>query len=165
MKPSLFWIRGPWRGRLGISARPRGGDWLDDEAESWRQAGIDLVVSLLEPAEVGHFNLEGEATSTAAHGLRFKSQPIPDRGVPKSRRSIEDLARELHGELDRGKTVMIHCRQGIGRSALIAAAILILSGQTASDAIKAISTARGLEVPETDAQRNWIDEFAMSRAK
>ena len=48
MSPDLYWIVGPWRGRLAIAARPRGGDWLDDELSGWRQAGIDVVVSLLE---------------------------------------------------------------------------------------------------------------------
>lgn len=165
MKPKVFWIPGPWAGRLGIAARPRGGDWLDDEAEGWRQAGIDVVVSLLEPTEVGDFELEGEATSTAAHGLQFKSQPIPDRGVPHSRQSVESLAQRLLNELSQGRSVVVHCRQGIGRSSLVVAAVLILGGQTASQAIDAISASRGLDVPETDAQRKWISDFGMSRAR
>ena len=51
MTPDLFWIVGPWRGRLAIAARPRGGDWLEDEITGWRLAGIDIVVSLLESHE------------------------------------------------------------------------------------------------------------------
>src|SRR5262249_61758505 len=38
-------------GRLAIMPRPRAGDWLDDEAASWRRHGLGLVVSLLEDAE------------------------------------------------------------------------------------------------------------------
>ena len=45
MKANLFWIPGPWRGRLAIASRPRGGDWLDDEADAWRQADIDMLLS------------------------------------------------------------------------------------------------------------------------
>jgi hypothetical protein len=51
MQANMFWVAGPWRGRLGIVPRPRGGDWLGDETSAWREAGIDLVVSLLEPEE------------------------------------------------------------------------------------------------------------------
>jgi len=42
---------GFWPGRLGIAARPRGGDWLIDELRSWRKAGVHVVVSLLTPDE------------------------------------------------------------------------------------------------------------------
>ena len=51
MGTKVYWIAGPWQGRLGIVPRPRGADWLDDETRAWRDVGIDMVVSLLEPAE------------------------------------------------------------------------------------------------------------------
>ncbi len=28
---TLYWVRGPWPGKLALAARPRGGEWLDDE--------------------------------------------------------------------------------------------------------------------------------------
>ena len=51
MGAKVFWVAGPWRGRLGIVPRPRGAEWLDDETQAWREAGIDVGVSLLEPNE------------------------------------------------------------------------------------------------------------------
>ena len=57
MKPDLFWIPGPWRGKLAIVARPRGADWLDDEANALREAGVDQIVSLMEDCEIGHLGL------------------------------------------------------------------------------------------------------------
>ena len=60
MTPDLFWIPGPWRGRLAIASRPRGGDWLEDETNGLRQAGIDVVVSLLESDEVAQLDLLDE---------------------------------------------------------------------------------------------------------
>ena len=51
MLTELYWIDGPWPGKLAISARARGGDWLEDEMRGWRRNGIDTVVSLLTPAE------------------------------------------------------------------------------------------------------------------
>jgi hypothetical protein len=56
----LYWIKGPWRGRLVTMPRPRGGDWLEDEVCDWREAGIDVVVSLLTTDEVGEFDLDAE---------------------------------------------------------------------------------------------------------
>ena len=42
MNPDLFWITGPWRGRLAIATRPRGGEWLGDEIRGWRR--LDPIV-------------------------------------------------------------------------------------------------------------------------
>ncbi len=39
--------RRAWRGRLAIATRPRGGDWLEDEARGLRAAGLDAGVSCL----------------------------------------------------------------------------------------------------------------------
>jgi hypothetical protein len=33
-------------------ARPRAGDWLDDEISGWRAQRIDIIISLLEQEEV-----------------------------------------------------------------------------------------------------------------
>lgn len=160
MAAKVFWITGPWRGRLGIVPRPRGEDWLDDETRAWREAGIDVVVSLLEPDEAAELALTGESISSAASGLDFRSFPIPDRSVPSSREAVAQLADEIVDALRAGKSVAVHCRQSIGRSALIAAAALISSGQSAETAIDTIRRSRGFEVPETHAQRQWISDFS-----
>lgn len=78
MKPDLFWIPGPWRGRLAVATRPRGGDWLEDEAAGWRRAGIDVVVSLLEEHEAGQLDLHGEAQ--AMGGKWYSLHLIPHPG-------------------------------------------------------------------------------------
>lgn len=160
MAAKVFWITGPWRGRLGIVPRPRGEDWLDDETRAWREAGIDVVVSLLEPDEAAELALTGESISSAASGLDFRSFPIPDRSVPSSREAVAQLADEIVDALHAGKSVAVHCRQSIGRSALIAAAALISSGQSVETAIDTIRRSRGFEVPETHAQRQWLSDFS-----
>jgi hypothetical protein len=76
MNPDLFWIPGPWPGRLAIVTRPRGGDWLDDEASGWRRAGVDVVVSLLESAEAAQLDLLNEPRAAEANSIRFVSFPI-----------------------------------------------------------------------------------------
>ena len=65
MEPDLFWIPGSWPGRLAIAARPRGGDWLEDEANGWRSAGIDMVVSRLGSEEAAQLNLIDERSAAA----------------------------------------------------------------------------------------------------
>lgn len=160
MGAEVFWIAGPWPGRLGIVPRPRGGEWLDDETRRWREAGVDVVVSLLEPREEAELALSHEAGSSAASGLEYRSFPIQDLGVPGSFESVGELTRDIVNALRAGKNVVVHCRQSIGRSGLIAASALISDGQDAETAVQRVGRARGLEVPETHAQREWISDFS-----
>ena len=159
MKADLFWVPGPWRGRLAIASRPRGGDWLDDEASAWRQAGIDVVVSLLENDEAAQFDLLPERQAAEGRGVNFISFPIPDRGVPASMQEAVSLIARIGAQLDAGKNVALHCRQGIGRSGLIAAGVLMTSGASPEEAMRIVSSARGISVPETLAQRQWTEQL------
>ena len=73
--------------------------------------------------------------------------------------------RPLHPEkldemLRQGRNVAIHCRQGIGRSGMIAAALLVKKGTAVDSALKLISQIRGLPVPETPEQRDWVRDFS-----
>ncbi len=159
MRAQIYWINGTWAGRLGVFPRPRGGDWLDEEVQSWKQAGLDAVVSLLMPDEVAEFQLEQEAQTCRNHGIEFLSMGIPDRGVPASRAETSKLLTRIYGLLADGQSVGIHCRQGIGRSGLLAGCLLILSGMKPENAVAEISRARGCQVPETAEQQTWLVDF------
>ena len=97
MEPDLFWIPGSWPGRLAIAARPRGGDWLADEAKGWQRAGIDMVVSLLESGEAAQLDLLDERSAAEDSGIRFVSFPIPDRGVPASTLLSQEMTSQRSG--------------------------------------------------------------------
>ncbi len=157
MMPEVFWIPGPWPGRLAVSARPRGGDWLEDEVRGWRRAGIDVVVSLLTPEEERELELSDEGRLARMHGIRFVSFPVVDRGVPSSLPDTVTVLGDLRNALQAGKNVAIHCRQGIGRSALIAGGILVAAGVEPHTALEMVGSARGLTVPETPEQRDWVE--------
>ena len=159
MQNEAYWIPGPWSGRLGIVPRPRGGDWLADDVRAWRRAGIDVVASLLTPDEERELALEEEAVLGRNQGIEFHGLPIPDRGVPPSRSTLIDLVHRLEQALRAGKSVGVHCRQGIGRSSLLAASLLVSAGETSEDAFRAIEEVRGVEVPETAEQRSWVEEL------
>lgn len=156
MRGDVFWIAGNWPGRIGIVPRPRGGDWLDDELRAWRAAGVDIVVSLLTPEEVREFALEQEPVLSRKHGIEFRAFPIPDRGVPASSDAALALVADLAKSLREGKGVVMHCRQSIGRSAVLAALLLASSGEDPDAAFAAIEKARGRAVPDTEEQRGWV---------
>ena len=135
-------------------ARPRAGDWLEDEVSHWKSQGVELVVSLLEREEVADLDLGNERGLCAAKGIEFRSLPIADRGIPDDASAVKKLARDV--ALSQ-RVVVVHCRIGIGRSSLVAAAILCASGLEPDIAFAAIQKARGVPVPDTAGQREWIE--------
>ena len=159
MFSELYWISEPTPGKLALMARPRAGDWLEDEIAHWRTSGVNTVVSLLETEEVSDLGLQRERALCEQHGIAFLSFPIADRGVPASMREAKGLAETLLGRIAKGQAVAIHCRAGIGRSSIIAGSALVLDGMSANDALAAIGTARRTPVPDTEAQRVWLADF------
>src|SRR5208337_3070986 len=114
MFTELYWIDGPWPGRLAVSPRPRGGEWLADEMKGWRASGLDTVVSLLTPDEVIDLALQEESHSCRNNSLKFVSFPITDRSVPTSHSEAARLIEQIDSDLSRGTKIVIHCRQGLG---------------------------------------------------
>lgn len=140
MKPQLFEIPGRWKGKLYIVARPRGGDWLDDELASLHGAGVDVLVSLLEPQEAGQLGLGSEEEAAVRAGLEFFSLPVKDRGVPYSRSEFAAAVSRLEADLESGRAV----------------AILVESGVCVEEAVELVSKVRGVAVPETAEQLEWL---------
>lgn len=160
MKPDVYWIKGSWPGRLAILARPRGADWLEDEVEAWKEIGVDTVVSLLTQNEEVELSLTKESDFVRRKGLTFINFPIADYSVPRSQGATRQFVGELRDQLSRGNKVGIHCRQGIGRSSLLAACILVTMGESSGNAFTQIASARGVSVPDTKEQKNWVASFA-----
>lgn len=159
MQVTIYWIGEFSDGRLGIMARPRGGDWLEDEIISLRQSRVDAVISLLEPAEVFELDLSQEEEFCQKHGILFRSFSIADRNVPASSTAARKFVEEPANLLSEGKSLVIHCRQGIGRSSLMAASVLAGRGFAVADAFEKIELARGCQVPDTPEQRDWVRRF------
>jgi protein-tyrosine phosphatase len=159
MRVTIYWIGESASGRMGIMPRPRGGDWLEDEVISLRQSKVDAVVSLLKPAEVSELELTREEEFCQKHGIAFHSFPIPDRQVPGSLPATRRFVGQLASLLSEGKNLVIHCRQGIGRSSMIAACAFVGQGYSVADAFTLIELARGCQVPDTQEQRDWVRRF------
>jgi len=147
-------------GKLSIMPHPRGGDWLLDEITSLHEAGVDILVSLLTFLEVSEFDLVEEEAFCRQHGITYCSFPIKDRSVPPFSMHTFAFLEQLASYLSEGKHVALHCRQGLGRAALIAACILVLNGLTPDQAWTLLSKVRGYPVPETAEQRKWAVAFS-----
>lgn len=156
MRAQLYTVEALNPGKLSLMARPRGGEWLIDEVEALHAAGVDVLVSLLTPEEISELGLSEEAALCQEQGICYLSFPIQDRHIPSVRADALAFLERLSALLRGGQHIAIHCRMGIGRSALMAAGLLVLNGDTPQHAFEALSTARGQPVPETDGQRAWV---------
>ena len=160
MRKELYWLDESWPGRLAVGPRPRGGEWLKDDVSSWKRAQIDGVLSLLTPDEEQDMDLREQAGEVRAQGMSFTSFPIADRQTPKSESKLAEVLELATRDLSDGRNVLVHCRQGIGRSGLVAACLLVKKGMSPGAAVDLVSAARGVSVPETPEQRDWIDHHA-----
>jgi protein-tyrosine phosphatase len=158
MLTQIYWIHLDQPGALGVMARPRGGDWLEDEISALVRSGVTRLVSLLEPDEEHDLDLADERRQAKAGGIDYVSLPMPDRGVPADRQTALAVADSIAAAVRSGQRVVVHCRQGIGRAALMACATLIRLGFGADEAMALVSAARGCEVPETQEQSRWLRE-------
>lgn len=142
-------------GTLSTMPAPAGGVELTDSVADLAEDGVDVVVSLLPPHQAAALELEDEESAATRAGLTFRSFPIADFGVPE-RAPAEEFLRTLSQDLDQGEHVAVHCWAGVGRSSLIAAALLVRRGTAPDAAWARIAEARGVPVPETDEQRAWV---------
>jgi protein-tyrosine phosphatase len=146
-------------------AHPRGGAWLAGEMAGLAAAGVDVFVSALTWEEDRRLGLTEVAAAAAAAGVHFVSFPIADRGVPQPRDIAGDsdmvaLGVRLAAHVRAGRFVVTQCFAGIGRSTLLACTTLVMLGVGAEQALRLVTEARGLPVPDTEAQRHWLYEFA-----
>lgn len=164
MGQGLHWLQGSWAGKLALSARPRGGDWLSDEVSAWQVAGIAEVISLLTKAEEESLDVKREGSEVRKRGMQFIPFPIADMDVPNSESELNALLERVNRDLSSGKNVLIHCRQGLGRTGLVASCLLVTNGYDALRAMDTVSAARGVRVPETPEQEAWVRHFATALA-
>jgi protein-tyrosine phosphatase len=164
LRPDVYWLREIPDLRFALMPRPRGGEWLSEEILGWHAAGIRNVVSLLERDEAIELGLEREEAQCSSTGLNFFSFPIPDRGVPDAHADFTRLINALVERLRAGDSVAVHCRAGIGRSGLVGACVLGQLGVAPASAFAMLSRARGVAVPDTEAQAEWAREFMRDRS-
>jgi protein-tyrosine phosphatase len=157
----LYWINQFAGGNLAIMAAPRLGELFEDTILGWKDEGVDVMVSLLEEAELPNLT-DAEASLCEEVGIEFISFPVRDKTVPDADGAFAAIARTLADRVAGGQAVAIHCRAGIGRSTTLAACVLILLGVEGDIALDMIAAARGLEVPETEAQRQWVLGFSQA---
>jgi protein-tyrosine phosphatase len=116
-------------------------------------------VSLLCDSESRELGLHEEAAFCARHHIEFVSLPVPDLGAPVDTSEFIKVVHRLATLIRGGTSVAVHCRQSVGRSGLLAASIAMACGVPLLPALETISMARGVVVPETQVQRDWLQRI------
>jgi protein-tyrosine phosphatase len=142
--------------RLAIVLRPRGGQLLRSELIKFKEAGIRILVSLMEANEAVSFGLAEEPQIAEELGLMFMPFPMRDHSIPRDAVSFRGFVQDLAERLKAGRAVGIHCQGSIGRATVTAACTLIHLGWKPSVALAAIQEARGCQVPDMQEQEDWI---------
>lgn len=125
--------------------------------------GINYFLDLTEDGEMPPY------ASLLAHSICRHTFSIPNGCVPHSVRWVVDLFRVITGVLNKPETKLyIHCVGGVGRTGTIVACYYIyFKGMSADDALAEMrrrfathGRSAWMSAPETEAQVNFIKEFA-----
>lgn len=132
---------------------------LDADLQAILDWGAVAVVSLIEAEEFTDFGV-GELPSRARElGLEHFHLPIADLGTPdmEFEREWQRHGPSLHGILQRGERILIHCLAGLGRTGTIAARLLVELGMEPDAAIQTVRRARPGTI-QTVAQERYVRE-------
>ncbi len=144
----------PGGGRLGLTFCPgkkqkmaMTGAWdrdlqLDLQAvKAWGAAG---VLTLLEPQEMVDLGVPALGAEIQKQGMLWHHIYLPNDAVPDAAYMNKWNAGRaaMHRQLDAGQGLLIHCMGGIGRTAQMAAMLLMERGISAGQAMADIAAVR-----------------------
>lgn len=145
-------------GRKGPSLN--GDDWdrdLNADVTAMKVWGADIVVSLTEEAEMRQLGMHDLDSALQDAGISWLHMPIPDVSTPGPGwdERWRAASPEIHRNLDTGGKVIIHCKAGLERTALVAAILQREHGVTLDTALSIIANTRPGAGP-TPGQLRWL---------
>lgn len=124
-----------------------------------QRCGAAVLVTLLEEGEMWRIGLGGLLDGASRAGLESIWFPIPDGSPPSDLGEAERLGEHILEHLAAGRTVVIHCHGGIGRSGTVAACCLVAAGQDPRRAIELVREARP-GAATAPGQEEFVQEFS-----
>lgn len=117
---------------------------LEADVKTIASWGASVLVTLMEAVELNILQVNNLPEKVSEYGIKWMHLPIKNRSLPGS--EFEEVwsvvGNELRSMLARGERVVIHCQEGVGRTGLVAARLLIEMGVNKEDAINIVRTTR-----------------------
>ena len=140
-----------------------GAHWrdLDTDARRLRDLHVDVLLLLVEDAELERCRATGIADAMCDQGIALVRHPIRDPLLPDDRAAFRARIVSLVERVRAGGSVAIACRGGFDRSGMAAACLLREAGLSADEAIGRVHHARpgALTLPDQQALvRGWQDQ-------
>lgn len=161
-----------WPGRLGLTFAPgkKGGSVyrpgvrhnrdLVTDMSALAQDGAHVIAPLIEDFEYDLLGMEGYQEAADQNRLIVAPYGIPDRQTPHDPQDFAAFIDELMMHLLSGRSVVVHCRGGLGRAGLTAACLLVQAGMPPAEAIVLVRATRSPNAIETREQEEFIHAFA-----
>jgi ADP-ribosylglycohydrolase len=153
-------------GRLLVGAFPGSRSRANamDKLRRFLEAGVTCFIDLTESTETAAYEQLLPFETPRGRRIEYLREPILDHGVPDARETMARVLAMLNGALESGHVVYLHCRAGIGRSAMVAGCWL---AERAGDGEVALRQLRDLwqqaaqsqhypVVPETSEQTEFV---------
>jgi protein tyrosine phosphatase (PTP) superfamily phosphohydrolase (DUF442 family) len=139
----LYWLTY----HLAIAPQPWRHEW-----RAIRDAGIRSVVDLRSQTQDDIDAIEGL-------NMTFRHAPIVD-GEALDQASLLELTDWVLDRQAAEGPVLVHCREGRGRSAMVGCAVLLRMGVSLPQAYRTVRQARGESVSLSDDQVESLETFA-----
>jgi ADP-ribosylglycohydrolase len=171
--PATYWVV---PGRLLVGEHPASRSRADamDRLRRFLLAGVTCFVDLTEPAELPAYEPLLPLTTPEGRRIEYMREPIRDHDVPADDERMSQVVETVDAALEAGHVVYLHCRAGIGRSAMVAACWLASRAGAGKDPLPRLQELWGESsrsrdwptVPETREQaafvRKWSAQFGKS---
>ena len=136
-----------------------------DRLRRFLEAGITCFIDLTELDESPSYEMRLPFATPSGRRVEYLRQPITDHGVPADRETMSRILALLDGALESGHCVYLHCRAGIGRSAMVAGCWLAERNPGGGEAAltelddywqQCRQSRSWPQVPETDEQADFV---------
>ncbi len=159
--PNSYWVL-PGRLLAGEHPGAAGAELTQARVARLLEAGVRCFIDLTHPAEMPSYQ------AWLPVEVDYLRKPIRDHGVPDEPGHMAETLSSLRQALQAGRTVYLHCRAGIGRTAMVAACLLVEQGRSGAEALSELNrrwqqSARAQTwptVPETAAQTDYVNDWA-----